>query len=126
MPTGTIRQLIYQSRATGPVDADGILQASRHNNALDGITGLLWFDGTHFVQVLEGPEESVRTAYERIAADPRHEALELLSDRRLDKAEFGYWSMELGDRIDTKDEVRARLTRRLGDLPLALQALFDR
>ena len=126
MPTGTIRQLIYQCRATGPVDADGILQASRHNNALDGITGLLWFDGTHFVQVLEGPEESVRTAYERIAADPRHEALELLSDRRLDKAEFGYWSMELGDRIDTKDEVRARLTRRLGDLPLALQALFDR
>lgn len=125
MPSRPVRQLIYQSRATGPVDAHGILQASRHNNALDGITGLLWYDGAHFVQVLEGPEESVATAFARISADRRHEAVEVLSDRRLDTPEFGYWSMELGDRIDTKAEVRARLTRRLGDLPPSLQALFD-
>ncbi|HEX8413789.1 MAG TPA: BLUF domain-containing protein [Sphingomicrobium sp.] len=53
------RQLVYHSQAVGSVDTTDILERSRHNNALDRITGILWFDGQAFVQVLESSDESV-------------------------------------------------------------------
>ncbi len=123
MSTTPFRQLCYSSRCTAGVDVDDILQRSRHNNAVDGITGLLWHDDGMFLQVLEGPETSVAATYARIAADPRHHDLMILSDRPVDAREFGYWSMERGGR-DRDDAVRARLARRLADAPEAIRAAF--
>lgn len=103
------------------MDVEDILQKSRHNNAVDGITGLLWHGDGRFLQVLEGPEASVSETYRRIAADPRHHDLMVWSDRTVETRQFGYWSMERGD-SDTA--VSARLARRLADAPEAVRAAF--
>jgi len=120
-----LRQLLYASRSAPGVDVDRILQQSRHNNAVDGITGLLWHDGSHFLQVIEGPESSVAATYARIVSDSRHDELTILSDRAIAAREFGYWSMERASRSLTDGEaVLARIERRLAGAPKALRDAF--
>ena len=119
------RQLFYTSRSATGVDVERILQQSRHNNAVDGITGLLWHDGTHFLQVIEGPESSVAATYARIAGDPRHSDLSILSDRTIATREFGYWSMERATgTLADGEAVLARIERRLANAPESLRNAF--
>lgn len=125
MTETTFRQIFYTSRSAPGVDVDQILQQSRHNNAVDGITGLLWHDGTHFLQVIEGPELSVASTYARIMGDTRHTELAILSDRSVSTREFGYWSMERATRsLNDGDAVLARIERRLAGAPEALRQAF--
>ena len=125
MTEALFRQIFYTSRSVAGVDIDRILQQSRHNNAVDGITGLLWHEGVHFLQVIEGPEASVAATYARIAADPRHHDLEILSDRTIATREFGYWSMERATRsLDDGDAMLARIERRLNGAPEVLREAF--
>lgn len=91
-----MRQIVYVSLSSVPgdgADLSGILNQSRHNNAIDGITGLLWSDGKSFLQALEGPRVSVETCFERIKRDTRHYYLTVLSDQRITSHEFGTWNM---------------------------------
>lgn len=88
-------QLVYVSSANRREAPDPvrILATSRRNNHRDSITGLLYSDGTRFLQVLEGPETKVTEAFARIHADPRHRALVVLSRRTIEAREFGNWDM---------------------------------
>ena len=107
-----LRQLIYTSLSvpTGTkVELDPIYESSRHNNALDGITGLLFSDGKCFVQVLEGDPDAVDAAMDRIRADPRHHRIEVLRDVAVEQREFGQWSMADRRRGERADEFDARL-----------------
>lgn len=91
-----MRQIIYVSTATigeSAINPDEILATSRRNNRRDGITGLLYSDGKRFLQALEGEDAAVSAAYERIAGDPRHRAIVILSDRDVPSREFGDWTM---------------------------------
>jgi hypothetical protein len=113
-----MRQILYISSSTLPGDAAdlaGILCQSRHNNAIDGVTGLLWSDGARFVQVFEGPEDSVAATWARIRADPRHAEIRVLQDRVIPAREFGDWTMAMrraGDPVDAHDiQVRRLLDR---------------
>ena len=104
-----MRQLLYisSSAADRTTDLSEILQQSRHNNVIDGVTGLLYSDGKRFLQVLEGPDEAVKPTFERIRADPRHRAIVILSDRQVEAREFGSWSMAhrgTGESLDAFDE----------------------
>jgi hypothetical protein len=105
-------QLVYVSTAAPGVDqamVERILARSRANNARDLLTGLLYFDGKRFMQVLEGPADAIESAYVRIAADPRHRALVVVSRRGVEAREFGAWSMAyglaFGDRAALNDKV---------------------
>ena len=88
-------QLLYVSSANRreAPDPAPILAASRRNNRRDGITGMLYSDGTRFLQALEGPDPKVEEAYARIQADPRHRAIVVLSRRTIEAREFGDWDM---------------------------------
>lgn len=86
-------QLVYISSAVGAPDTRPILEASRRNNARDGITGLLYADGRRFLQALEGPAGVVERAFLRISVDARHRALVVLSRREVAEREFGSWTM---------------------------------
>jgi len=89
-------QIIYISTARPELPAraiDEILAASRGNNAVAGVTGLLLYDGYRFLQALEGDAAAVTKVYERIKADPRHRAVVLLSSREISERAFGDWSM---------------------------------
>jgi hypothetical protein len=93
-----LRSLAYTSRARLDLDeADlrDIHQASRHLNALDGITGLLLFDGTRFMQIIEGAYEAIDNLVERLRRDDRHTAFEIRDDRVIEARAFPDWSMEL-------------------------------
>jgi Sensors of blue-light using FAD len=75
-------RLMYASRATDPVRQDSlqaILKKSTGNNPGVGITGVLCFSGEIFLQVLEGGRLQVSALYNRIAQDPRHRDVVLLS-----------------------------------------------
>lgn len=109
-----MKQILYASvnaRTDGqPADVTGILEQSRHNNALDGITGLLWTDGERFLQVLEGGEEAVDACYARICADTRHRAIVTIVERTVERREFGYWALahKTGDALADVHDQRVR------------------
>lgn len=96
-----MRQLLYISSARHftPADEIGrILITSRRNNQRDRLSGLLWSDGSRFLQVLEGDPTTVGITLERIRLDDRHRAIVILHDREIAKATFGAWSMaHIGD-----------------------------
>jgi hypothetical protein len=110
------RQILYVSLSTvsgDGADLSGILNQSRHNNALEGITGLLWSDGLHFMQVFEGPDEGVGLTFERIRRDSRHYDLRVISDCHIAHREFGDWTMIHRRATDPVDQYDARIRRLL-------------
>ena len=111
-----MRQILYVSRSTvaeRDTDLDGIVETSRHNNALEGITGLLWSDGRRFLQVFEGPEDSVAATLERIVEDSRHEDIRILHDITTDGRQFGGWTMARRSRWDSPDAFDDKIRRAL-------------
>jgi hypothetical protein len=122
-----MRQILYVSTSTVPgdrTDLSGILNQSRHNNAMDGITGLLWSDGRHFLQVFEGPEESVAATFDRIRRDTRHEDLIVLLDRTTEAREFGDWSMVHRRASDPADAYDTHVRRLLSNASQPVQRHF--
>lgn len=93
-----LKSLAYTSRARLDLDeADlrDIHQAARHLNALDGITGLLLFDGTRFMQIVEGGTDAIDNLVERLRRDDRHSAFEIREEKPIETRAFPDWSMEL-------------------------------
>jgi len=89
-------RLMYASRATAAVDHDAlsaILRKSMANNPGVGVTGVLCFSGNIFLQVLEGGRSQVSALYNRIARDPRHDDVVLLSYEEISERAFAGWSM---------------------------------
>lgn len=92
--------IIYRSHLCDDVPVKSLEElAAKANkiNELHGVTGILLFNGTHFFQVLEGQEESVRKIYDRICTDDRHHnVVELMRDYAPSRR-FGNAGMELFD-----------------------------
>jgi hypothetical protein len=89
-------QLIYVSTATNDLGIEEIrkiLDSSVPNNAASGITGMLLYAKGTFLQVLEGQDSVVSQTMDRIAKDPRHHSIAVLSRSGLKAREFGNWSM---------------------------------
>jgi hypothetical protein len=89
-------QLIYSSRVARSVrfaDAEAIAEASAARNQGAGLSGLLLYTPSHFLQVLEGSEPVVRSTLERISRDPRHSHVKILGDRNVETRSFGRWAM---------------------------------
>jgi hypothetical protein len=76
-------------------ELEEIHQTSRGNNAAAQITGLLIYNGTHFLQILEGAEAAIETLVDRIRTDDRHKGFEIRDKRKVDARSFPDWSMEL-------------------------------
>lgn len=81
-PFEVLQEMVYAANAKN-IDAD--------------VTGILLFNGTHFFQLLEGPEECVEKIYHAICKDSRHyNIVELLCDYAPARR-FGRVGMELFD-----------------------------
>jgi hypothetical protein len=92
----TLVRLLYASRAAAPVKPDdlaSILRQSKANNPSHGITGVLCCSDDTYLQVLEGGRTAVNRLYNRIATDPRHCDVELLSYQQIGERHFAGWSM---------------------------------
>ncbi|MCR9257832.1 MAG: BLUF domain-containing protein [Alphaproteobacteria bacterium] len=75
-------------------DVRHLVQVSQRNNALYGITGVLIWTGSSFVQVLEGTRSAVKNTLVRIGADPRHLGIHEISSQWVERRIFPAWSMQ--------------------------------
>lgn len=94
----SMKSLIYVSRAAPglkPDDLDRIHHSAINLNALDGITGLLVYNGTHFLQIVEGTPDAIDDLLERLRRDPRHNDLNVRDEAIVTSASFPDWSMNL-------------------------------
>lgn len=75
-----LARVVYVSRAAKGVtleDVYGIIRTAHARNEREDLGGALLFLDGCFVQVLEGPVEQLKAAFERIRADERHAAVSL-------------------------------------------------
>ncbi len=70
-----------------------ILEASRQNNVLVGVSGALMFNAGYFAQVLEGEQAALESTFERIQQDRRHGNVHLLEFAPAPARSFQTWSM---------------------------------
>ncbi len=122
-----MRQIIYASEAreqSATALAPAILRQSRVQNGMDGITGLLCACDNRFLQVLEGPKESVALAWARIQADPRHHRIEILEDQAIAERGFADWTMAYRDVGQPEDILDERLRRLFTRVPAAIADRF--
>lgn len=108
-------------------DLEDIHRTARDQNALDGITGLLVFNGTHFLQIIEGSESAIDELVTKLRRDPRHTGFEIRDQRKVDRRSFPDWSMELVRVEAGYFEARETIADRLPDsVPDAIQARLFR
>ena len=112
----SLKSLTYTSLARLDLtaeDLEAIHRTAREVNALEGITGLLIFNGTHFLQIVEGSLRAIDDLIERLRRDTRHHHLEIRDSREVDERSFPDWSMELvrvsASYFEARDTVSDRL-----------------
>ncbi|MEO8877413.1 MAG: BLUF domain-containing protein [Polyangiaceae bacterium] len=102
-------ELVYVSAARRPFsgsDLSDLLAKARARNLAHSVTGmLLHADGT-FLQVLEGPEASVKQTFERIKIDMRHGTVLRLFEGEVLERTFAEWSMGF---VDGRDSSASRV-----------------
>lgn len=111
---------LWSSEADVEAEIEHVLTSSRRNNAAAGITGALLFTGSHFTQVLEGPQHEVERTFERISQDLRHGGVALIDLQHGSRRAFPSWSMTLLDaRAWSRAELAmcTNLTGKTGDEP---------
>ena len=112
----SLKSLTYTSLARLDLDAsdlETIHRTAREFNAIEGITGLLIFNGTRFLQIIEGTPQAIDDLVERLRRDPRHSGFEIREERTIETRNFPAWSMELvrvsGSYFEARDSVADRL-----------------
>lgn len=88
-------RLIYVSDQTPevPCDAARIADDSKVFNAKHGVTGALWFDGEHFLQLLEGGKEELNTVLQRILNSRYHQDIDIICFQKSAERIYGDWAM---------------------------------
>ena len=111
-----IKTVSYTSLARLDLTAGDLIeihQTAKRLNALDGITGFLIFNGTRFLQIIEGDEAAIDDLIERLRRDDRHSSVEIRDCRYVERRAFADWSMELvqvnAGYLAAKEEIEASL-----------------
>ncbi|WP_139923249.1 BLUF domain-containing protein [Hymenobacter sp. DG01] len=106
-----LHHLIYQSEAVAPLteaELGRLLEQCYYHNQLTHITGILLFDGSRFLQVLEGPPPAVAAVFGRIRTDCRHTAVQVLADGPVTHRQFAGWAIGLVDEVRTSSTLACR------------------
>ena len=92
-----LKRVVYVSERTHTSEASlsKIIASSKKNNPELGITGCLLAGRNSFLQLLEGPKQTIDTLYSRISADSRHKNVLKLNDEVIGERLFSTWSMKL-------------------------------
>jgi hypothetical protein len=128
--TMRLRQVVYLSRASATCDDEQVYElsrASRERNQAYDVTGLLLYDGSRFIQAIEGPHDAIEETMDRITKDDRHTSIEIATDRVIEHRQFGDWSLQ--SRKATAGACSASFLKKIKQLmdnvdDAALQALF--
>nr|WP_237487008.1 BLUF domain-containing protein [Pelagerythrobacter marinus] len=110
-----IRQFVYISTAPSLPEGDvaAILATAVRNNATNGITGFLLYNGRNFLQMIEGQQAELIVLMNRLARDRRHHGMVRLYDRPTQQRACPEWAMErlwlADDPAERRDAVEAIL-----------------
>jgi hypothetical protein len=122
----SINQLVYVSQSTRKMsseDLNEIQRSAKNNNQHIDVTGSLFYNGGWFLQVLEGPLETLNALYKKIEKDPRHKNSRILYNEPAKFRTFTRWSMNMtnldnrqADKYDQLVEVidAAKTDRKIG------------
>lgn len=93
-----LKRMSYVSRSSRPFSGDELealaADAAARNHGL-GVTGMLMSSGGIFYQVLEGPIDAVNSLFHKIALDPRHnDVLVLTVQEEVEDRQFPSWAMK--------------------------------
>ena len=94
----SINQLVYISQATRKMSDEDLHQihtTAKVNNQNIDVTGSLFYNGGWFLQVLEGPVETLNTLYKKIDKDSRHKNSRILYNEPAKFRTFTRWSMNM-------------------------------
>ncbi|MGL4495283.1 MAG: BLUF domain-containing protein, partial [Beijerinckiaceae bacterium] len=84
----------------------------QERNARHAITGVLLFNGKHFIQAIEGDDIDIDYLMSLILSDPRHHHVSVLSEETIAAREFSDWSMQLV-RFQSRDDIHHSFLQRL-------------
>ena len=90
-----VRVVYVAEAAPGVVDTDveDIVHRSQRNNAIAGITGILIWTGSVFLQAIEGSSDAVGRLLEAIEADHRHLGIVIISEKTIAQRLYPDWAM---------------------------------
>jgi hypothetical protein len=94
----SINQLVYLSEAVSKMsraDLESIQNIAKTNNQPLDVTGSLFYNGGWFLQILEGPVETLDSLYHKIEKDPRHKNTRVIYNEPAKFRTFGRWSMNM-------------------------------
>ena len=91
-----LRAIAYISEASASLHGtllDTLVSDASRFNMLAGVTGVLLFDGSRFLQYFEGPDDGVAAVYERVLQARSHHDIVELSRGRVAQRFFPFWGM---------------------------------
>lgn len=105
-----IHTLTYVSTlldSLSPAEIEELLATSRDRNAAQQVTGVLLVRDRHVMQILEGPDRSVRDLYRQIEGDSRHFDVTTVWTSTSAERRFPDWSMGFEDLDEVADDSAA-------------------
>jgi hypothetical protein len=117
-----------QRNPSESLDSKELIETCKRNNARLHLTGLLHYNGDHFLQVIEGGRVEVSALYHRIARDTRHSNIILISCADTRERLFPTWSMGLHQGMDDRTRdiyLRYFSTDDLNPETLNVESLLD-
>ena len=81
------------TRALAKDELEALVRLSRAKNERLGVTGMILHTGSHVIQTLEGPNESVDALFTLIDADPRHRSAFIVRREEVERRQFTAWFM---------------------------------
>lgn len=78
-----------------------VVRRALPRNRTLGLTGVLCFTPTSFFQILEGPQDAVRSVFASIEADWRHTQVTKLGEKPIEKRLFAGHEMKFIDAVRT-------------------------
>lgn len=103
----SINQLVYMSQSTkkmSSTELNEILRVAKNNNQAIDVTGSLFYNGGWFLQVLEGPLDTLTALYKKIEKDPRHKNSRILYNEPAKFRTFTRWSMNMTNLEDRQSD----------------------
>lgn len=96
-----MKRLGYRSTTCcGPNDVRILdILRSCEGNERRGITGILHLDRTHFLQVIEGPEQVVDGLIQRIRSDVRHRSIYVFEDQPVVRRAYSNFSISFKEGV---------------------------
>ena len=115
-----MERLVYRSIAAPDLESAAIfeiVETSARKNPSREITGFLIHDEGRFLQLVEGPSESLDDLLVDLGNDPRHSSIEVLERAEASQRFFPNWRMKRlisFSSMPAVDELRSVLTAREG------------